>query len=788
LITVDAYKTLLREVLGRDLERNPAQRDGVIHKGDDILMLVAGPGSGKTTVLVLRALRHVLVDGILPEQLLITTFTRKAAKELRTRWLDWGTLLLNSLRGKPEFREAISRIDLNRCRIDTLDSLAQQALTENRLPGEIAPILAEGAASKLLLKRVAFSAVYEASKNELDQLFARYGFDGQPPRNRGEALSIAKTLCERLIQDRVNLNSFAQVSPACQNVVEILRRYKDRLETTNLFDFAILEHRFWERLQDATLHEWVGGIRALLIDEYQDTNPLQEAIYFGIISAASPLVTIVGDDDQAMYRFRGGSVELFTRFEARCEAATGRKARRIDMVANYRSSDEIVGFYNSHIIGDPGFAPARISPAKPEVISQRGNLGMPILGLFRQSPIDLADSLASWLEGLFTNRRTVLGGAGRNFELNLPEAGDLGDCVLLAHSIGEVKYNRFNGNAEQRFPDYFRNAMLQRGLQVFNPRGRSLRTISSVQQLLGLLLLCLDPDGERSNQAMPTNESRFFLTQWRNAASNLIALNPIPSDSRGLAGFVDSWQRVSRGISNADFPPDWPVLELIFKLITWIPGFQNDPEHQVWLEAITRTVASAGMASPYGMQILQIGDHRDRSRESFIRDALLPIAENEVEVDEDIMPSVPRNRLQLMTIHQSKGLEFPLVIVDVGSHFKTNHHTQAFLRFPNEQSNVVVMEDDVEPHLAAPLRSSRNPLDRTFDDLARLYYVAFSRPQSILMLIGCENCLKYGTGPSLTGAIPNIALGWARDETWPWRQPFTGRRRPIRIDPPMLLI
>jgi DNA helicase-2/ATP-dependent DNA helicase PcrA len=237
-----------------------------------------------------------------------------------------------------------------------------------------------------------------------------------------------------------------------------------------------------------------------------------------------------------------------------------------------------------------------------------------------------------------------------------------------------------------------------------------------------------------------------------------------------------------------DFPPDWPVLELIFKLITWIPGFQNDPEHQVWLEAITRTVASAGMASPYGMQILKIGDHRDRSRESFIRDALLPISENEVEVDEDIMPSVPRNRLQLMTIHQSKGLEFPLVIVDVGSHFRTNHHTQAFLRFPNEPSNVVVMEDDVEPHLTAPLRSSRNPMDRTFDDLARLYYVAFSRPQSVLMLIGCENCLKYGTERSSTGAIPNIALGWARDGTWPWRQPVVGRRRPIRVNPPMLLI
>jgi DNA helicase-2/ATP-dependent DNA helicase PcrA len=788
LITIDAYKSLVSNILGRHLDQNPAQRDGVTHNGDDILMLVAGPGSGKTTVLVLRALRHVLVDDILPEQLLITTFTRKAAKELRTRWLDWGTLLLNSLGQDPALQIAINRIDLNRCRIDTLDSIAQQALTENRLPGEIAPILVEGAASKLLLKRVAFREIYDANKDSLDQLFARYGFDGEPPRNKGEALSVTKTLCERLIQDRVNLDSLAEVSPAFERVVEVFRQYQEHLAGTNLFDFATLELRFWERLQTATLQEWVGGIRVLLIDEYQDTNPLQEAIYHEIMSAASPLVTIVGDDDQAMYRFRGGSVELFTQFAARCSAVTRRGVRRIDMVSNFRSSDEIVSFYNAHIVGDSGFAQARILPAKPQVISRRGILGMPVLGMFRPSPADLADSLATWLEGLFANRNVVVGGLLENFELTLPEAGDFGDCVLLAHTVEEAKYNRFNSTAEQRFAGHFRDAMSQRGLHIFNPRGRSLRTIESVQRLLGLLLLCLDPDEARSNQTMPTNEARFFLTQWRNEANNLIAQNPVPADSGGLPGFVQSWQQVSRGVRNDDFPPDWPVLELIFKLITWLPGFQNDPEHQVWLEAITRTVSSAGMASPYGMQILMNGDHRDWSRESFVRDALLPIAENEVEVDEDIMPSVPRNRLQLMTIHQSKGLEFPLVIVDVGSQFKSNHPKQAFRRFPKEPSNVVLMEDDVEQHLPTPLRSFRSPMDRTFDDLTRLYYVAFSRPQSVMLLIGCEGCLNYGTGAKMSGAIPNIALGWNRDGSWPWRRPSVGRRNPIIVDHPLLLI
>lgn len=787
MIDIETYERLIRDVLGNDLTANFAQHAGVTHGGTDILVLVAGPGSGKTTVLVLRALRHVLVDDILPDNLLLTTFTRKAAKELRTRWLDWGTALMDSLGSNQELRDSIARVDLNRCRIDTLDSIAEQALTENRLPGEIAPIMVEQSAAKLFLKRISFSTIYLNNKPILDQLFSRYSFDGQVPRNRAEALSVAKTMCDRLIQDRVELQSFSSASQANGRIVDILNQYCSQMEDQNIFDFPLLELRFLNRLGNGSLTTWTNEIRALLIDEYQDTNPLQENIYFQLISAASPITTVVGDDDQSMYRFRGGSVELFTQFRNRCLAATGRNTRRIDMITNYRSSEEIVNFYNSHILCDTGFSSARIIPPKPTVVSRRGLLHMPILGLFRADTVQLADELASMIQNLITHRVLTFNDNGSDVELELSELGDLGDFVLLAHSIAEETYNRFGAREETKFPGHFRNALEQRGMHIFNPRGRSLRTITSIQILMGLLLECLDPDGLRTRAVSPTNEAAFFLNQWRTTANTFIASNPLPSDSLGLQGFVSAWQQSSRGRPGT-FPDDWPVLELIYKLLTWIPGFQNDTEHQVWLEAISRTIASTGMASPYGMQILKRNPHDERSRESIIRDALLPIAVNESDVDEDIMPSVPRNRLQFMTIHQSKGLEFPLVIVDVGSHFRTNSASQAFRRFPRDPSNVVQMEDDVESHLQSSLRGQRSPMDRTFDDLVRLYYVAYSRPQSVLLLIGSEQCLSYGRGRNLErGVIPNIALGWARDNTWSWRQAYSGRP-PVRVTPPLLLL
>jgi len=801
VILLDEFLDLVRETPGvsRDLRdpANVAQLDAVSHSDDRMLMLAAGPGSGKTTVIVLRALRFVLVDGFLPEHLLLTTFTKKAAKELRTRWLDWGTALLEALAGRVDDRA----IDLNRCRIETLDSIAQQALAEHRLAGTLAPVVAESSASKLILKRAVFGAAYRdpAIRPVLDAVFARYTFDGTAPSNQGDALEVAKRLCERLVQDRVDLSRYRAVNNAHEQVCLILESYQERMRESNVFDFTSLQDAFLTRLADGSLADWLADIRLLMVDEYQDTNPLQEAIYFAIIAGSKPAVTIVGDDDQSMYRFRGGSVELFTQFSVRALAATCRVTVRLNMVRNFRSTPEIVSFYNRHVTTDPAFSPARISPSKPLVTPSRADSHVLVLGMFRQNATDLANDLAGFLDDLTTNRTVQVGDPPSAQEITMSQDGNLGDAVFLSHTVEEARYTRARGQqpatVDPRFAGLLRESLATRQRLMFNPRGRALRVIPTVQLLLGLVLVCLDPDATGVSDVFPTNEAAHFLGLWRQQADAFIQSNPAPNDGLGLSGFVVAWNRAGTGATQADFPRDWPVLELIFKLITWIPEFQADPEHQVWLEAITRIVGSVGMASAYGMQLLQNtasinqGQHVRQSRLSVIRDALLPIAEDEVEVDEDIMPSVPRDRLQAMTIHQAKGLEFPLVVVDVGSHFNSNHARHRFRRHPTEESNVVRMEDDVEPFLPTPLRGGRPPLDRTFDDLVRLYYVAFSRPQSVLLLVGAESCLNYGSGPGFTArAIPNVALGWHRDGTWPWRQTFQGNRAPIRVDPPLTLI
>ena len=274
-------------------------------------------------------------------------------------------------------------------------------LTEFRPAGELAPALADTSASLLILKREVFQSMYWPNQQAVDPLLSRYTFDGLPPGNQRVALGTTKRVLERLIQDQVDTAAYAQSGSAEQLVVDMLEEYRRVCSQTNVFDFTTLEELFLERLLGRQLDAVDRRICAsLLIDEYQDTNPLQESIYFALLNSVKLSTVVVGDDDQAMYRFRGGSVELFTDFPNRCRQATGRHATRVDMVRNFRSQPEIVDFFNTHISSDPVFQNARIIPSKPLVTAANPSANIPVLGMFRPDEATLASDLASFLRNL----------------------------------------------------------------------------------------------------------------------------------------------------------------------------------------------------------------------------------------------------------------------------------------------------------------------------------------------------------------------------------------------------
>ena len=423
--------------------------------------------------------------------------------------------------------------------------------------------------------------------------------------------------------------------PSENAIADILQIYQESCEDRNAYDFAGMENLFLEQLAEGNLNPWTANIKALLIDEYQDTNPLQESLYFSIINATDAITTIVGDDDQSLYRFRGGSVELFAEFADRCQNTTRRSVDRSDIFANYRSTPEIIDFYNKHIVGDPGFAQARINPPKPSVSATRTSNGIPVLGMFRPDANSLAESLTDFLTRLVQYRQCQVG----QHTIELPACGDLGDILFLSHSVDERGY--YGGRVTERFPLILRRKLAAVGLEIFNARGQSLRDVPNVQKLLGLILLIVDPSHKTTGGMWLTNEAKYYLQQWRESAESLIATRPAPNDSNGLEGFVNRWQTAASGQTmDSGTWREWPVLEIFYRLLTWLPDFLNEPEHQAWLHAILGSIDDVTPLSAYDMKLISntkgnaaIDDDVVRSRQVFIRDALVPIAEGNVDIN-----------------------------------------------------------------------------------------------------------------------------------------------------------
>jgi DNA helicase-2/ATP-dependent DNA helicase PcrA len=161
MIQWNDFESAVNNQLNRDISTSHDlnQHNSIIAPAIESLFIAAGPGSGKTTVIALRVLKLIFVDGVDPSSILLTTFTRRAAAQLRSRVLGWGDILRQFFISLPTytvFIHQLQQINFNNIITGTLDSIAQDILSDpsSRLPGMSAPAVVESFISDALMRRV----------------------------------------------------------------------------------------------------------------------------------------------------------------------------------------------------------------------------------------------------------------------------------------------------------------------------------------------------------------------------------------------------------------------------------------------------------------------------------------------------------------------------------------------------------------------------------------------------------------------------------------------------------
>ncbi|NRD66658.1 UvrD-helicase domain-containing protein [Corallococcus exiguus] len=294
--SVNAHETALLEDL------NPPQAEAVLH-GDGPLLVLSGAGSGKTRVITRRVAHLVKVHRVFPWRILAVTFTNKAAREMRDRL----TQLLGS--------------QANDLVVSTFHSSAA-----------------------MILRR-------EAEAAGLTRSFVIY--------DDGDQLSLVKRAMrdagvEPVMQPREILHRIDQEKNAArlpedmrveqedvrgQIVKRVYAGYQKLLRAANAVDFGDLLLLLVKLFRDRpdVLERYRTRFTHVLVDEFQDTNPVQYAFLRQLAPPPSANLVVVGDDDQSIYRWRGADVDNILQFPMQYPGA-----KVVKLEQNYRSDQNIL--------------------------------------------------------------------------------------------------------------------------------------------------------------------------------------------------------------------------------------------------------------------------------------------------------------------------------------------------------------------------------------------------------------------------------------------------------------
>jgi DNA helicase-2/ATP-dependent DNA helicase PcrA len=282
---------------------NDPQREAVLH-GAGPLLVLAGAGSGKTRVIVHRIARLVAEEGVVPWRVLAVTFTNKAAGEMRER--------LEHLLGT----------SAHELWVQTFHAFGARFLRREAARAGLGPSF----------------PIYDDD----DQLRLVKGILAELGADDGETLT-ARGALSRIDRWKGVALRPGEIAPGQYDAEaalakEVYTRYELALARAGACDFGDLLMRPVRLLEEdeALRRRWSERFEHLLVDEFQDTNPVQYRL-LRLLTGSRGNVCVVGDDDQAIYRWRGADVENILGFDKDFPGA-----RVVKLERNYRSTRTVL--------------------------------------------------------------------------------------------------------------------------------------------------------------------------------------------------------------------------------------------------------------------------------------------------------------------------------------------------------------------------------------------------------------------------------------------------------------
>jgi DNA helicase-2/ATP-dependent DNA helicase PcrA len=563
---------------------NPAQHEAV-HHGEGPLLVLAGAGSGKTRVLTARIARLITEEVARPDQILAVTFTNKAAREMRDRI---GRLLGYDPRGMW---------------MGTFHSIG-------------ARIVRAFAAS---VGRTPSYTIYD----EDDTL-------GVVKRLMDRHRISTKTWTPRLIAATVSEARNALVSPAeyeslamtplAKAVAPLYKSWDAAFTEANAVSFDDLlwlpveilrrDERARERLRRQFRH--------ILVDEYQDTNRAQYEL-IRMLAVMPQNVCAVGDDDQAIYGWRGADIRNILDFERDFPSA-----RVVRLEENYRSIPQVLELANVVIRENQG------RRGKTLRATRTGGEAVALVGA-----ADDRDEAEAIVEEIQARR-------GR---------GDfsLGDVAIL------YRTNSQSRTLEEAFRRHGMPYRLVGAVRFYDRR--------EIRDLLAWLRLIANPNdieaftravaaprrgvGEATVEMLLSSARDAGLGVLDAAVSEQVLMGARPATRNALAGFVAIVRKMQALATDASV--DVLLAELV-EAIGYAESLKSDPDAADRLENVAEMIRGAAE-----VVIDEGGEVGLRPLDRFLQQATLVAGIDELGPDADV--------ITMMTVHTAKGLEFPFVVI-----------------------------------------------------------------------------------------------------------------------------